>query len=84
MKTRGFHAHEFIEFVVLGEKVTTEIAKVEDAQGFVPNKSAAKRGGTVAGDARKATEKEIKRPVSTKENYLKEPESVKRRRIKGA
>ena len=31
-------------FSMLGEKVTTEIAKVEDAQGFVPNKSAAKRG----------------------------------------
>lgn len=40
-------------FSMLGEASTTEIAKNKDAKGFMENKTAAQKGGTVAGDARK-------------------------------
>ena len=40
-------------FSMLGEASTTERAKNKDAQGFAPNKKAAKEGGTVAGNARR-------------------------------
>ncbi|MEK7645021.1 MAG: Bro-N domain-containing protein [Patescibacteria group bacterium] len=43
-------------FSMLGEAATTEIARTTDAQGFVPNKVAATKGGTIAGDARKKLE----------------------------
>jgi len=42
-------------FTMLGEKVTTEITKKEDARGIVENKDAAQRGGKVAGKARVET-----------------------------
>lgn len=57
-------------FTMLGEKVTTEISKQEKPITFIKNKKVAKRGGAVAGNARKATEKELKRSVVSKENYL--------------
>ena len=40
----------------LGEASTTEIAKSKDAQGFGANKTVAKKGGSVAGKARKDLE----------------------------
>lgn len=46
------------------------------------NKKVAKRGGGVAGKARKETEKEIGRSVISKENYLQKPESRKRLKAK--
>ena len=57
-------------FSMLGEKVSTEITKEEEAQEFDEVEDADKRGGKVAGNARKDTEKELGRPVSSKENYL--------------
>jgi len=69
-------------FTMLGEKVTTEITRKDDAQGYPEVEDAAKRGGRVAGNARKETEKEIGRPVASKDNYLKIPEKEKRKRIK--
>jgi prophage antirepressor-like protein len=57
-------------FTMLGEKVTTEISKQEKPDNFNKNKKVAKRGGVVAGNARKATEKELKRSVISKKNYL--------------
>jgi len=68
-------------FTMLGEKVTTEVAKSKDAQGFEENKEAARDGGTVAGNARHEAEKKIGKPVVTQENYLKEPEREKRKRL---
>lgn len=62
-------------FTMLGEKVTTEISQKEKPNTFVKNKIVAKRGGSVAGKARKETEKEIGRPIVTKNNYLKQPEN---------
>ncbi len=64
-------------FSMLGERVSTEITRNEDAQGFNENKDAAKRGGKVAGNARKETEKELGRSVTSEDNYLSEPENKK-------
>ncbi len=68
-------------FTMLGEASTTRIAKDKDAQGFIENKEAAKRGGIVAGVARKELEQQSVRKVSTPENYLSEPEKKKRKLI---
>ena len=57
-------------FSMLGERVTTEISKEEQPDTFEKSKKVASRGGKVAGDARKQTEKELGRSVSTKKNYL--------------
>ena len=67
-----------IIFTMLGERVSTEITKKEDKQGFMEVEDAAKRGGRVAGNARKDTEKELGRPITSKENYLSEPEKKKK------
>jgi prophage antirepressor-like protein len=65
-------------FTMLGERVTTELTREEDAQAFVQNKDTALRGGKIAGNARKETEKELGRPITSSENYLSQPESRKR------
>lgn len=57
-------------FTMLGEKVTTEISKKEKPDTFDKNKKVAKRGGTVAGKARKDTEKELGQSIVSKENFL--------------
>jgi prophage antirepressor-like protein len=59
-------------FTMLGEKVTTEISKKEQPDTFEKNKKVAKRGGSVAGSARKKTEKELGRSIVTNQNYLME------------
>ncbi len=69
-------------FSMLGERVTTEITRSKDAQGFNENKDAAQEGGTVAGNARKDAEKKIGKPITTTENFLHEPENVKRKKLK--
>ncbi|MBT4350945.1 Bro-N domain-containing protein [archaeon] len=65
-------------FSMLGERVSTEITKNEDAQGYDEVENAGKRGGRVAGNARKDTEHELGRPITSKENYLIEPEKKKK------
>ena len=57
-------------FTMLGEKVTTEISENEKPTGLPESKKVAKRGGKVAGDARKATEKELGKRVVTPKNFL--------------
>ena len=57
-------------FNMLGEKVTTEITKKKDSQVFPECQDAAQRGGKVAGNARKETEKEIGKKVVSSDNYL--------------
>lgn len=66
-------------FTMLGEKVTTEISHKERPETFDKSKQVARRGGAVAGTARKATEKELGRSVISKQNFLdqKEPEKIK-------
>jgi DNA-damage-inducible protein D len=65
-------------FSMLGEAATTEITRVDDAQGFDESKTAARKGGEVAGTARKDLEKKTGKRVVSPENYLSEPESKKR------
>ncbi len=67
-------------FSMLGEAATTEIARKQDAKGFPENKVAARKGGKIAGDAREKLEIETGEKVATQENYLTEPESLKRQR----
>lgn len=56
-------------FTMLGEASTTEIAKKKDAQGFLPNQSAAKAGGTIAGNARRELEAKSGTQISTTQNF---------------
>jgi len=65
-------------FSMLGEAATTEITKTQDAQGFDENRSVARKGGKIAGDAREKLEKETKKMVVSKDNYLSAPEKRKR------
>jgi prophage antirepressor-like protein len=70
-------------FTMLGEKVTTEISKKEKPDTFDKNRKVAKRGGTVAGKARKDTEKELGRSIVSKENFLRlEDKSRKKKKKK--
>ena len=65
-------------FSMLGEAATTEITRTTDAQGFPQSQTAAKEGGTVAGNARRELEKKSGRKVVSRVNYLDAPESIKR------
>jgi hypothetical protein len=65
-------------FSMLGEAATTEITRVSDAQGFVENKEAAVKGGEVAGKARKDLETKTGKRVTSRQNYLTEPQGKKR------
>ncbi|MCC7210825.1 MAG: Bro-N domain-containing protein [Candidatus Brocadia sp.] len=66
-----------IIFTMLGERATTEITKNENSQGMKKLKEDANAGGNIAGDAKKKLEKKLGRPISTKENYLKNSENKK-------
>ena len=55
---------------MLAEATTTELAKVHDAQGLPENQRIARRGGKVAGDARKAIEADTGKPVITSQNAV--------------
>src|SRR5574344_746517 len=57
-------------FTMLGERVTTEISQQEKPDTFSENKDVARRGGNVAGVARKETEKELGHSVISSENFL--------------
>lgn len=57
-------------FTMLGERVTTEISQQEKPDSFDESKNVARRGGKVAGIARKETEKELGHSVISSENYL--------------
>ena len=51
---------------MLGERVTTEISQQEKPDTFDKNENVARRGGKVAGVARKETEKELGHSVISK------------------
>lgn len=68
-------------FSMLGEASTTEIVRSENPQGFARNKSAAKRGGAIAGNARQQLESETGRAVVNSDNYLDRPADNKRRTL---
>jgi DNA-damage-inducible protein D len=65
-------------FSMLGEAASTEITRKRDAQGLDENKTAARKGGRIAGEAREKLEAETGTSVVTPENYLAEPEKTKR------
>jgi len=72
------HMNDFeLIFTMLGERSTTEIHKTEDSKGVLKLKQDASRGGRIAGIARKELEKELGRPVVSKENYLSKNKSKK-------
>ena len=73
------HVDDFeLIFTMLGERSTTEIHRTEDSQRVPKLKSDAQAGGSIAGDARKALEKRLKRSIVSGHNYLKENESQKK------
>lgn len=53
---------------MLAETSTTDISKAERPEGFSENQAVARRGGNVAGVARKALEAETGKPVITSQN----------------
>ena len=61
---------------MLAETATTEISHKKKPKFFSDNKSVAKEGGTIAGNARKQIEKKIGRKIVTKSNFL--PKNNKR------
>ena len=64
-------------FTMLGERVTTEVSQKEKPEGMRENVKVAKRGGSVAGVAREAAEKELGHPVVSDSNFLdKNPDSI--------
>jgi hypothetical protein len=65
-------------FSMLGEASTTEITRAKDAKGFVESQSAARKGGAVAGKARKELEGKTGRSIVSSENFLP---AVKRGKI---
>ncbi|MCR4311274.1 MAG: Bro-N domain-containing protein [Candidatus Taylorbacteria bacterium] len=65
-------------FTMLGERVTTEISHKEKPVTFLGNMRVAKRGGGVAGNARKETEKELGRSIISGKNHLGERKSLKK------
>ena len=65
-------------FTMLGEASTTEIARRSDALGFDENRTSAKQGGTIAGNARKALEAKTGKKVVSKANYLAAPSILDR------
>lgn len=61
-------------FTMLGERVTTEISQKEKPDTFDENKNVARRGGNVAGVARRETEKELEHSVITSDNFIEQTE----------
>lgn len=64
-------------FAMLGEKVTTEISQNEQPDTFHKSKQVARRGGHVAGVARKETEKELGHSIISQQNFLDESDKSK-------
>ncbi|WGE65697.1 BRO family protein [Actinobacillus equuli subsp. equuli] len=55
---------------MLAEATTTELTRQTNPQGLEENKAVAKRGGTVAGNARKEIEAQTGKPVISKQNAI--------------
>jgi prophage antirepressor-like protein len=69
------HMDDFeLILTMLGERTTTEIHRTNDSKGLPRLKDDARLGGEVAGTARKQIERRIKRPIVSKNNFLKNKE----------
>lgn len=55
---------------MLAEATTTELTKTTNPKGLEENRKVAKRGGSIAGNARKEIEKETGKPVITSKNAV--------------
>ena len=55
---------------MLAEATTTELTKTTNPQGLAENRKVAKRGGSIAGNARKEIEKGTGKPVITSKNAV--------------
>ncbi len=66
-------------FSMLGEASTSAIVKTRNPKGFAENQIAAKKGGSVAGKARRDLEIKTGQKVVSSENYL--PETKKNRQL---
>jgi DNA-damage-inducible protein D len=64
-----------LAFTILGEAATTEITRQEDAQGFPENQATARKGGRIAGNARRELEAETGKPVVSPTNYLEQSQA---------
>jgi DNA-damage-inducible protein D len=64
-------------FSMLSEASTTQITKVEHPDGFIENKNVARRGGNVAGVARKKLEQETQQKVISRENFIQKSHNKK-------
>lgn len=72
------HMDDFeLIFTMLGERSTTELHTTKDSKGLSALKDDAKTGGNVAAVARKELEKQLKRSIVSKKNYLKKPQNKK-------
>ena len=69
-------------FTMLGEASTTAIAKAKDSQGLAENKTAARQGGDVAGNARKELESKTGESVVSDDNFFDVSEKLKKKRKK--
>jgi len=73
------HMDDFeLIFTMLGERSTTEIRKTENSKGIPKLVQDVKRGGRIAGIAKEQLEKEIGRPVVSKNNFLPKKKSLKK------
>jgi hypothetical protein len=67
---------------MLAEVSTKEISNEEDPDGFIESLDIVRQGGFIAGNARKEIESITKKPVVSEENYLNEPEKIKKKKKK--
>ena len=67
-------------FTALAELSTTQIAKSDEAKGFTENAKSALKGGTIAGNARKALEEQTKTKVVSTQSFLPPKKKIKRLR----
>jgi len=65
-------------FSMLGEASTTAIVRTQNPKGFAQNKQAAREGGKIAGNARKALELKTGESVVSESNYLPEKKNSKK------
>ncbi|MFA5961189.1 MAG: Bro-N domain-containing protein [Parcubacteria group bacterium] len=72
------HMDDFeLILTMLGERTTTEIHRTKDSQGLPRLKDDARVGGQIAGTARKQIERKLKRPIVSKNNFLKNKDTKK-------
>ena len=71
-------------FTALAELSTRQIAETDEATGMTENSSAAKKGGTIAKQARKALEAKTGKSVVTGANFLPLNQTAAPKELKAA